>query len=74
MKSKSSDGKGIKEARMQLNLEYKKLIIGVMSKFRELGVTINNPDTVMNPLRLSLMALEKNYYKELININHHTHH
>jgi hypothetical protein len=74
MKSKSSDGKGIKEARMQLNLEYKKLIIGVMSKFRERGVTINNPDTVMNPLRLSLMALEKNYYKELININNPTHH
>ena len=53
------------KCRIQLNIEYSKLIAGIISKFKELGITIDNPDSVMNPLRLSLEALEKDYIKNL---------
>lgn len=65
MRKQSSEGKEIKETRNQLNLTYKELIICVMNKFKELGITLKEPDTAMNPLRLSLMALEKDYLKQL---------
>lgn len=43
--------------------DYEQSLIGVISKFKELGITRDLPESVFNPLNLALNSLRIEYYR-----------